>query len=69
MQRVAILGLGIMGGGMAANWLAKGFAVSVWNRTRSKAEPLSAKGAKTRSDPSRGRDRLRRLLYLRDGGG
>ena len=25
MQRVAILGLGIMGGGMAANWLAKGF--------------------------------------------
>ena len=34
MQRVAILGLGIMGGGMAANWLAKGFEVSVWNRTR-----------------------------------
>ena len=27
MQRVAILGLGIMGGGMAANWLAKGFEV------------------------------------------
>ena len=51
MQRVAILGLGIMGGGMAANWLAKGFEVSVWNRTRSKAEPLAAKGAKVTARP------------------
>src|ERR1700761_4614374 len=51
MQRVAILGLGIMGGGMAANWLAKGFEVSVWNRTRSKAEPLAAKGAKVAATP------------------
>jgi 3-hydroxyisobutyrate dehydrogenase len=51
MQRVAILGLGIMGGGMAANWLAKGFEVSVWNRTRAKAEPLAAKGAKIAGTP------------------
>ena len=51
MQRVAILGLGIMGGGMAANWLAKGFAVSVWNRTRAKAEPLAGKGAKIAPTP------------------
>jgi 3-hydroxyisobutyrate dehydrogenase len=51
MQRVAILGLGIMGGGMAANWLAKGFAVSVWNRTRAKAEPLAAKGATIAATP------------------
>jgi 3-hydroxyisobutyrate dehydrogenase len=51
MQRVAILGLGIMGGGMAANWLAKGFEVSVWNRTRAKAEPLAAKGAKLAATP------------------
>ncbi|MBV8795642.1 MAG: NAD(P)-dependent oxidoreductase [Hyphomicrobiales bacterium] len=51
MQRVAILGLGIMGGGMAANWLAKGFEVSVWNRTRAKAEPLAGKGAKIAATP------------------
>ncbi len=51
MQRVAILGLGIMGGGMAANWLAKGFAVSVWNRTRAKAEALAGKGAKIAATP------------------
>jgi 3-hydroxyisobutyrate dehydrogenase len=51
MQRVAILGLGIMGSGMAANWLAKGFAVSVWNRTRAKAEPLAGKGGKIAATP------------------
>jgi 3-hydroxyisobutyrate dehydrogenase len=51
MQRVAILGLGIMGGGMAANWLAKGFEVSVWNRTAAKAQALAAKGAKVSATP------------------
>jgi 3-hydroxyisobutyrate dehydrogenase len=51
MQRVAILGLGIMGGGMAANWLAKGFEVSVWNRTAAKAQALAGKGAKLAASP------------------
>lgn len=45
MQRVALLGLGTMGAGMAANWLAKGFPLSVWNRTSGKAQALIAKGA------------------------
>ena len=51
MQRVAILGLGVMGAGMAANWLAKGFELSVWNRTRAKAEPLAGKGVKIAATP------------------
>ena len=51
MQRVAILGLGIMGGGMAANWLAKGFEVAVWNRTAAKAQTLAGKGAKVAATP------------------
>jgi 3-hydroxyisobutyrate dehydrogenase len=51
MQRVAIIGLGTMGAGMAANWLAKGFEVSVFNRTRAKAEPLGAKGARIADTP------------------
>jgi 3-hydroxyisobutyrate dehydrogenase len=51
MQRVAILGLGIMGAGMAANWLAKGFAVSVWNRTPAKAQALAGNGAKVAATP------------------
>jgi 3-hydroxyisobutyrate dehydrogenase len=37
-QKLAFLGLGVMGGPMAG-WLAsKGFSVSVWNRTTSKSE-------------------------------
>jgi 3-hydroxyisobutyrate dehydrogenase len=51
MQRVAILGLGIMGSGMAANWLAKGFEVAVWNRTAAKAQALASKGAKVAATP------------------
>jgi 3-hydroxyisobutyrate dehydrogenase len=51
MQRVAILGLGIMGAGMAANWLAKGFELSVWNRTPAKAQALAGKGAKVAATP------------------
>ncbi|HEX9168348.1 MAG TPA: NAD(P)-dependent oxidoreductase [Roseiarcus sp.] len=51
MQRVALLGLGVMGGGMAANWLAKGFPLSVWNRTLAKMQALAAKGAKAAATP------------------
>jgi 3-hydroxyisobutyrate dehydrogenase len=51
MQRVALLGLGTMGAGMAANWLAKGFQLSVWNRTPAKAQALASKGAKAAATP------------------
>jgi 3-hydroxyisobutyrate dehydrogenase len=40
-----------MGGGMAANWLAKGFEVSLWNRTAAKAQALAGKGAKVAASP------------------
>jgi 3-hydroxyisobutyrate dehydrogenase-like beta-hydroxyacid dehydrogenase len=36
--RVAFLGLGIMGSRMAANLVAAGFELTVWNRTRARAE-------------------------------
>lgn len=42
---IAFLGTGEMGSPMAANLLAAGFKVKVWNRTAAKAEPLVAKGA------------------------
>lgn len=44
-QRVALLGIGTMGRGMAANLLKAGFPLTVYNRTRAKAEPLAAHGA------------------------
>jgi 3-hydroxyisobutyrate dehydrogenase len=51
MQHVALLGLGIMGGGMAQNLLKAGFPLTVYNRTRAKAEPLAALGAKVAASP------------------
>jgi 3-hydroxyisobutyrate dehydrogenase len=43
--RVAILGLGIMGSGMAGRVLAGGFPLVVYNRNRDKAAPFANKGA------------------------
>ena len=43
---VAILGLGTMGAGMAANLLKAGFSVTVYNRTAAKAKPLTDAGAR-----------------------
>jgi 3-hydroxyisobutyrate dehydrogenase len=45
MQRVAVLGLGIMGGAMAHNLLRAGFPLTVYNRTPEKAQPLVEAGA------------------------
>jgi 3-hydroxyisobutyrate dehydrogenase-like beta-hydroxyacid dehydrogenase len=43
---VAFIGLGKMGSGMARNLLRAGHPVTVFNRTRSKADPLTAEGAR-----------------------
>jgi 3-hydroxyisobutyrate dehydrogenase len=48
---VAVLGLGIMGAGMARSMLRAGLPVRVWNRTRSKAEPLEDDGAVVAGTP------------------
>jgi 3-hydroxyisobutyrate dehydrogenase len=45
MKRVAFLGLGRMGSGMASRLLAAGHAVTVYNRTAARAEPLVRAGA------------------------
>ncbi|HEV2934294.1 MAG TPA: NAD(P)-binding domain-containing protein, partial [Streptosporangiaceae bacterium] len=44
-MRVAVLGTGIMGTGMAHSLLRSGLDVTVWNRTRGRAAPLAADGA------------------------
>jgi 3-hydroxyisobutyrate dehydrogenase-like beta-hydroxyacid dehydrogenase len=45
MSDVSMLGLGAMGSGLARALLRDGHRVTVWNRTRSKAEPLARAGA------------------------
>ncbi len=51
MARVAFIGLGRMGHGMAGRYLDAGFAVTVWNRSKAKAEDLIARGAKWATSP------------------
>ncbi|TYI55968.1 hypothetical protein E1A91_D11G177300v1 [Gossypium mustelinum] len=49
--RVGFLGLGIMGSPMALNLIKAGCDVIVWNRTKSKCDPLISLGAKYSSSP------------------
>lgn len=51
-KKVAVLGLGTMGSGMAQNLLKAGHAVTVYNRTPAKAEALRAAGARTAATPA-----------------
>lgn len=51
-RSVALLGTGKMGAGMARNLLGAGIDVAVWNRTRSRAEPLAADGARVADTPA-----------------
>ena len=51
MTRIAFIGLGRMGHGMAGRYLDAGFTVSVWNRSKAKAEVLIARGAKWATSP------------------
>ena len=51
MTRVAFIGLGRMGHGMAGRYIEAGFAVSVWNRSKAKAEDLIGRGARWATSP------------------
>ena len=51
MRRVAFIGLGRMGHGMAGRYLEAGFKVAVWNRSKAKAEGLIARGAQWATSP------------------
>src|SRR5450755_4420638 len=49
--RIAFLGLGIMGSGMARRLLVNGFPLAVFNRDTRKAATLTAEGAHAASSP------------------
>jgi 3-hydroxyisobutyrate dehydrogenase-like beta-hydroxyacid dehydrogenase len=51
-MRVGFVGLGNMGRGVAANLLKAGHALTVYNRTPTKADELVAEGAKLAKTPS-----------------
>ena len=51
-MKVGFIGLGIMGSRMAANLQKHGHDLVVFNRTREKAEPLLAQGARWAASPA-----------------
>src|SRR5256885_14471381 len=51
MERVGVIGTGIMGAPMARNLRKAGFAVTVTNRTLSRAEPLAKDGIAVAKSP------------------
>jgi 3-hydroxyisobutyrate dehydrogenase len=51
-QRIGWIGMGRMGYSMAERLLKAGHDVSIWNRTRAKAEPLAKIGGKIVDKPS-----------------
>ncbi len=53
MTHVTVLGLGIMGSGIAHNILKAGYSLTVYNRTREKAAPLIEQGALWADSPVR----------------
>ena len=61
---VAILGLGIMGSGMARRLLAANFAVTVYNRSREKSAPFVSEGAFAAATPGEAASRSRVILSM-----
>jgi len=51
VERVAVIGLGIMGRGMAINIAGAGYPLTVWNRTRSKTDEFAKMGARVADTP------------------
>jgi 3-hydroxyisobutyrate dehydrogenase len=64
---IAFLGTGLMGSGFVSALLARGEAVTVWNRTVSRTAPLEREGARVAAEPAAAvRDASRVHLALLD---
>jgi 3-hydroxyisobutyrate dehydrogenase len=80
MTHVTVLGLGIMGSGIAHNLLKAGYPLTVYNRTQEKAAPLIEAGAQWADTPALaaqhaevvismvGDDAASRAMWLGEGG-
>src|ERR1700694_4198713 len=64
MTKVAFMGLGRMGHGMAGRYLDAGFTVAVWNRSKAKAEDLIARGARWAFSPADAADGADAIVTL-----
>jgi 3-hydroxyisobutyrate dehydrogenase len=64
MTRVAFIGLGRMGHGMAGRYLDAGFSVALWNRSKAKAEDLIARGARWAASPADAADGAEAIVTM-----
>ncbi|MDQ1281107.1 MAG: 2-hydroxy-3-oxopropionate reductase [Thermoproteota archaeon] len=51
MKKIGFVGLGVMGKPMAKNLMKAGYALCVWNRTKSKMDELTTSGAISANSP------------------
>jgi len=64
MTKVGFIGLGRMGHGMAGRYIDAGFSLSVWNRSKAKAEDLIARGARWVSSPADAADGAEAIVTM-----
>ncbi|MEQ1566591.1 MAG: NAD(P)-dependent oxidoreductase [Myxococcota bacterium] len=65
MERVAVLGTGLLGSGFVQGFRKRGIAVRAWNRSLDKARALESLGVEVAADPAeavRGVDRVHLVL-------
>lgn len=65
-ERIGVIGLGLMGTALTERLLDHGHRVTVWNRTRAKAEQLLTRGAQWSDNPLRECQRVLISLYTTD---
>jgi len=63
-KKIAFVGTGTMGIGMAMNLLDEGFDLCVYNRTQSKAAALAERGARTASSPAEAADQADVIISI-----
>lgn len=63
-RKIGLIGLGLMGRPMGMNLLKAGHALTVWNRTRERAQELLAAGAKLAKTPREVAERSEVLLTM-----
>ncbi|HMK55699.1 MAG TPA: NAD(P)-dependent oxidoreductase [Dissulfurispiraceae bacterium] len=64
MKRIALIGLGTMGTGIAGNLLKGGFELHVYNRTKEKAAALVSQGAKWAESPAAAASRAEMVIVV-----
>jgi 3-hydroxyisobutyrate dehydrogenase len=62
--RIAFLGLGIMGSGMARRLLTNGFPLAVFNRNADKSKPFAAEGAQVATSPRDAASRAQVIISI-----